>query len=67
MKMVLLIYFIKGTNKEYKNLNAFEDCGDIGDEYIFRAPEKDLVVNTLGNKASINVLKDNELEKSNRG
>ncbi|MFR1317240.1 MAG: glycoside hydrolase family 38 C-terminal domain-containing protein, partial [Clostridium perfringens] len=53
----------KGTNKEYKNLNAFEDCGDIGDEYIFRAPEKDLVINTLGNKASINVLKDNEVEK----
>lgn len=53
----------KGTNKEYKNLNVFEDCGDIGDEYIFRAPEKDLVVNTLGNKACINVLKDNEVEK----
>ena len=53
----------KGTNKEYKNLNAFEDCGDIGDEYIFRAPKKDLVVNTLGNKASINILKDNEVEK----
>ncbi|MDZ4992859.1 alpha-mannosidase [Clostridium perfringens] len=53
----------KGTNKEYKNLNAFEDCGDIGDEYIFRAPEKDLVVNTLGNKAEIKVLKDNSVEK----
>ncbi|MDV5106351.1 glycoside hydrolase family 38 C-terminal domain-containing protein [Clostridium perfringens] len=53
----------KGKNKEYKNLNAFEDCGDIGDEYIFRAPEKDVLVNTLGNKASINVLKDNEVEK----
>lgn len=53
----------KGTNKEYKNLNAFEDCGDIGDEYIFRAPEKNLIVNTLEDKAEIKVLKDNAVEK----
>ncbi|MPQ42307.1 alpha-mannosidase, partial [Clostridium tarantellae] len=53
----------KDSGKEYKSLNSFEDCGDIGDEYIFRAPKKDIVINTLSNKAEITVIKDNKLEK----
>lgn len=55
--------FHKNSDKLYKNLNSFEDCGDIGNEYIFRAPKDDIKISSLNTEAKISVLKENSLEK----
>lgn len=43
----------------YKNLGVFEDCGDIGNEYIFFAPVNDVPVTTKGRTAEMTVIEDN--------
>jgi alpha-mannosidase len=37
----------------YTGLNVFEDCGDIGDEYIHRKPERDVVVKSSASRFSL--------------
>jgi len=49
----------KKTGHVYKDLGIFEDCGDIGNEYIFFAPVNDVPVTTKGTKAEITVAEDN--------
>lgn len=49
----------KKTGHVYKDLGIFEDCGDIGNEYIFFAPVNDIPVTTKGTKAEITVAEDN--------
>ena len=49
----------KKTGHVYKDLGIFEDCGDIGNEYIFFAPVNDIPVTTKGMKAEITVAEDN--------
>ena len=36
----------KKTDHVYRGLGIFEDCGDIGNEYIFFAPVNDVPVTT---------------------
>jgi len=36
----------KATGERYAGLNVYEDCGDVGDEYIFRAPAGDVPLTT---------------------
>ena len=38
----------KATGERYAGLNVYEDSGDIGDEYIFRAPAGDVPRSTAG-------------------
>ena len=45
----------KKTDHVYRGLGIFEDCGDIGNEYIFFAPVNDVPVTTKGTKAEITV------------
>ena len=47
------------TDHVYRGLGIFEDCGDIGNEYIFFAPVNDVPVTTKGTKAEITVAEDN--------
>jgi len=49
----------KKTDHVYRGLGIFEDCGDIGNEYIFFAPVNDVPVTTKGTKAEITVAEDN--------
>lgn len=49
----------KKTGHVYRGLGIFEDCGDIGNEYIFFAPVNDVPVTTKGTKAEITVAEDN--------
>lgn len=41
----------RATGERYAGLNAYEDSGDLGDEYIFRAPEGDAPRSTIGGVA----------------
>ncbi|ULL16831.1 alpha-mannosidase [Paenibacillus sp. H1-7] len=45
----------KRTAKTYTGLGAYENVGDIGNEYIFRAPEGDVPLTTRGLPAEIYV------------
>jgi alpha-mannosidase len=38
----------KSTQERYCDLNVYEDCGDVGDEYIFRPAADDSGVTTAG-------------------
>ncbi len=52
----------KDTNNSYYNLNVYQDSGDVGDEYIYKAPDQDEIVSTSGKKAEIKKIKDSEVE-----
>ncbi|MCM3717814.1 glycoside hydrolase family 38 C-terminal domain-containing protein [Fictibacillus phosphorivorans] len=44
------------SDKEYKNLNLFEEGGNAGDEYDFSPPREDVIVTTKDSVPSISVV-----------
>ncbi len=46
----------KKTGKVYRNVNAFEDSGDAGDEYNYSPPPEDKVINSVNGTASTQLL-----------
>lgn len=50
--------FDKETEKVYDNFGIFEDCGDIGNEYIFFKPKGDIPITTHQNVATIEVVEN---------
>lgn len=38
----------KSTGERYCGLNVYEDCGDVGDEYVYRAPARETILTTSG-------------------
>lgn len=48
----------KSNNKILKNLGVFEDCGDIGNEYIYFMPVGEKPITTKGIDAKIEILED---------
>lgn len=48
----------KKNNKTFNNLGIYEDCGDIGNEYIFFMPLDDTPITTKGTKAVVEVVED---------
>ncbi len=48
----------KESNHTFKNLGIYEDCGDIGNEYIYFMPIDDTPITTKGTKAAIKVVED---------
>lgn len=46
---------------KFSNLGIFEDCGDIGNEYIFFQPINDRPITTKGKKAKIEIIEDTEI------
>lgn len=48
----------KANNKEWKNLGVFEDCGDIGNEYIYFMPVGEKPITTKGIDAEISIIED---------
>jgi len=51
----------KTVNKTYKNLHYFIDNGEVGNAHFTIAPENDFVVTSLGNKAKITLVENNNL------
>ncbi len=51
----------KQTGEIFKNLNQFEDSGDIGDEYTFCPPDKDDVIRSYQFEAAVGVLEKGPL------
>lgn len=49
----------KKTGHEYDDLLIFEDMGDLGNEYVFRAPLNDKAISTRNNAAKIDILENN--------
>ena len=43
----------KATGKTYVGLNAFEDGGDVGDEYTCYAPNEDRIIRSSGGRADV--------------
>lgn len=52
----------KSTNKEYRNFNVYENGADVGNEYIYKAPENDIISTTRGKEAKIEKVKDTAVE-----
>ncbi|MDB8558128.1 alpha-mannosidase [Turicibacter sanguinis] len=50
--------FDKATEKTYDNFGIFEDCGDIGNEYIHFMPKDDTPITTRESVANIEVVED---------
>lgn len=50
----------KQTGECYRDLLIFEDMGDVGNEYVYRAPSGDVPVTTKDSTASICLLENNE-------
>lgn len=49
----------KQSGHVYKGLNAFENSGDIGNEYVYRQPDGEVAITTEGLEAQINVVEQN--------
>lgn len=49
----------KQSGHVYKGLNAFENSGDIGNEYVYRQPDGEVAMSTEGLKAQITVVEQN--------
>lgn len=45
----------KQSGKVFRRLGVYENCGDVGNEYVFRQPEGDIPLTTRGLKASISL------------
>ncbi|WP_438495041.1 alpha-mannosidase [Paenibacillus sp. IHBB 3054] len=45
----------KHTGKVFKGLGVYENCGDVGNEYVFRQPEGDVPLTTRGLTARISL------------
>lgn len=50
----------KESDNTYEELCIYEDCGDIGNEYIFMKPIGDKEITTRDDIAQIKILEDNE-------
>ncbi|WP_172257563.1 alpha-mannosidase [Saccharibacillus deserti] len=48
----------KITGRSFEKLGVYENCGDIGNEYVFRQPEGDRILTTEGLQASIALVED---------
>ena len=48
----------KSNNKTWTNLGIFEDCGDIGNEYIYFMPVGETPITTKGIDADIKIIED---------
>ncbi|TCP25985.1 alpha-mannosidase [Scopulibacillus darangshiensis] len=48
----------KAAGKTYRYLGVYENTGDIGNEYMYKQPEKDKNLTTQGLDAEINVIED---------
>ncbi|MFB9331147.1 alpha-mannosidase [Paenibacillus aurantiacus] len=46
------------TGQTYAGLGVYEDCGDIGNEYVFRQPDGEKPLTTAGLPANIRLLDD---------
>ncbi|WP_068784641.1 alpha-mannosidase [Paenibacillus phocaensis] len=44
------------TGHTFRGLGVFEDCGDIGNEYMFKQPDGDIALTTRGVPAAIRVV-----------
>jgi alpha-mannosidase len=49
----------KQSGQVYKGLNAFENSGDIGNEYVYRQPDGEVAITTEGLEAKITVVEQN--------
>ncbi len=56
----------KGTGQSYDQLNAFEDCGEIGDSYVHETPAHDTILTSHECQAAVEVLADNALAATMR-
>lgn len=48
----------KRTGRTYKDLGVYENVGDIGNEYMFKQPEKEVALTTEALQAEIRILED---------
>ncbi|CAM4410094.1 alpha-mannosidase [Saccharibacillus endophyticus] len=48
----------KTTGRTFEGLGVYDDCGDIGNEYVFRQPEGDEMLTTRGLSAAITLVED---------
>ncbi len=53
----LLVMTDKETGLVYRDLNKFEDGGDIGDEYNYCPPQKDRIIDSSGSRPKIKIRK----------
>lgn len=49
----------KQSGHVYEGLNAFENSGDIGNEYVYRQPDGEVAITTEGLQAQITVVEQN--------
>ncbi|MBE0792081.1 alpha-mannosidase, partial [Escherichia coli] len=54
----------KETSVEVSGVGAYEDVGDIGNEYMFKETGDNLRINTLNSKPAIRVLREDKLGKT---
>jgi len=48
----------KRSQQTFKGLGRYEDCGDIGNEYVFRQPDGDIALTTKGVPARITLIEN---------
>lgn len=48
----------KSNNKSWNNLGVFEDCGDIGNEYIYFMPVGEKPITTKGVEAKVEIIEN---------
>ncbi|MGZ7443595.1 alpha-mannosidase [Paenibacillus sp. TH7-28] len=46
------------AGRTFRELGVFENCGDIGNEYVFRQPDGDIALTTRGVPATISLVED---------
>ncbi|MCM3272732.1 alpha-mannosidase [Paenibacillus elgii] len=46
----------KSTGRVYEGLGVYEDCGDLGNEYVFRQPDGDVALTTKGLPAQVKLV-----------
>lgn len=54
--------FDRQANCSYDNLNIYQDSGDIGNEYLYKAPATDELISTSGKRAEIKKIKSSLVE-----
>lgn len=48
----------KETGHTYKGMGVYENCGDLGNEYVFRQPDGDVALTTKGLPAEVKLVED---------
>ncbi|RXZ79421.1 alpha-mannosidase [Paenibacillaceae bacterium] len=54
----------KRTGKAFAGLGVYENCGDLGNEYVFRAPDGDVSLTTRGLPATITLVENESYRAS---